>query len=157
MKKDKSIRNKNRAQAALEFMMTYGWALLLLTALVGGLVYIMPHPRSLVPNKCIFGSGIPCLGTQLSSNNLTIILRNGLGQSIYNITANASAENQADCIVSNSTARAEERITLTCPNVVAGGLNVTEDTKIQVQLIYKKVSSGYDQLVIGDIYAKYTK
>jgi len=156
MKLKKLMRNK-KAQAALEFMMTYGWALLLLAALVGGLVYIMPHPRSLVPNKCIFGSGIPCLGTQLSSNNLTVILRNGLGQSIYNITANASAENQANCTVSNSTARAEERITLICPNVVAGGLNVTEDTKIQVQLTYRKFRNGFDQLVIGDIYAKYNK
>lgn len=148
--KNKKIRSKG--QAALEFMMTYGWAMLLLTALVAGLVYVMPHPKTLAANKCLFGSGIPCLGSQLSANNLTIVLRNGMGQSIYNISANVTMPIEMACDVSSMTIRAEERLVITCNNTVMG---LTDDARIRVALSYKKVKEGYDQIIIGELYAKY--
>ncbi len=145
-------KTKSRGQAALEFMMTYGWAMLLLTALVAGLVYVMPHPKTVIANKCLFGSSIPCLGSQLSENNLTIVLRNGLGQSIYNVSANMTMPLDEACTVSNTTIRAEERLVITCNDN-----NMTDDSRIRVELRYKKTRDGYDQIIIGELYAKYTK
>jgi hypothetical protein len=159
LNKSKLIKSKRRGQVALEFIMTYGWALLLVTTLVAGLAYIMPHPKSLAANTCVFGSAIPCLGAQLNSSELTIVLRNGLGQSIYEIRANETMPSiiPKSCDVSNVTARAEERIVIICNNSGDNGMNLTDDTRIRVELTYKKVKDGYDQSIIGEIYAKYTE
>jgi len=160
MNKSLSKKSKIKAQVALEFIMTYGWALLLVTTLVAGLVYIMPHPKSLAANTCIFGSAVPCLGAQLNSSELTIVLRNGLGQSIYDIRANETMPSIPPwpCQVSNTTiAHAEERIVIICDNSPSGRMNLSDDTRLRVELTYKKVKDGYDQSIIGEIYAKYTK
>jgi hypothetical protein len=154
VKKSKSL---TKGQAALEFMLTYGWALLLLTTLVAGLVYIMPHPRSLAANKCIFGSSVACLGAQLTSENLTVVLRNGLGQSIYNISAYQTMPKNMVCEVSNTSVRADTLLTLTCNNTVVGGMNITEDNRIRIELTYQKVKDGYNQIILGEIYAKYNE
>jgi len=153
--RNKKIRSKG--QAALEFMMTYGWAMLLLTALVAGLVYVMPHPNTLTANKCVFSPGIPCLGSQLSANNLTVILRNGMEQSVYNISANITMPIEMACNVSSPTLRAEERLVITCDNNKAtNGMGLINDARIRISLSYKKVKEGYDQIVIGELYAKYS-
>jgi len=157
MNKTKFKDTKRRGQAALEFMMTYGWALLLVITLVAGLAYIMPHPKSLTANKCIFGSAIPCLGAQLNSSELTVVLRNGLGQSVYNFSAYETMPTIMMCEVSNSTIRAEERIVIICNNSGPTGMHLNDDSRIRIELTYKKVkNTGYNQSIIGEIYAKFT-
>jgi len=152
----KHKRIKSRGQAALEFMMTYGWAMLLLTALVAGLVYVMPHPKTLAANKCLFGSSIPCLGAQLSANNLTIVLRDGMGQSVYNISANVTMPTEMACDLSSTTIRAEERLVITCDNnKTTGGMGIKDDARIRIALSYQKIKDGYNQIIIGELYAKY--
>jgi len=135
-------------------MLTYGWVFLVIGVMIAGLAYFMPSTKSLTSNKCIFGSAIPCLGTQLTAANLTIVLRNGLGQSIYNISVNTTVPINRACIVSNSTLIADDRLVITCQNT--GMLNLNKDTRIMMSLSYKKVRGGYDQTIIGDVYAKYS-
>jgi hypothetical protein len=155
---------KTRGQAALEFMMTYGWAMLLLTALVAGLVYVIPHPKTLTANKCIFGSAIPCLGARLSANNLTIVLNNGMGQSIYNISANELMPAKIPCEVSNTSIRTEEKLIIICNNTnlttgvgMTNRMNVSDDSRIRIELKYQKIKGGYNQSIIGELYAKYNE
>jgi hypothetical protein len=150
----KHKKNISRGQAALEFLMTYGWAMLILTAIVAGFVYVIPHPQSLTTNKCLFGSSIPCLGSQSSANNLTIVLRNGMGQSIYNISANVTMPKEMTCGVTNNvTLRAEEKLLITCDNTILG---LKDDAKVRIVLSYQKIKGGFSQIVIGELYAKYT-
>jgi len=151
----KHNKDKTKGQAALEFMMTYGWAMLLLAALVSGLVYVMPHPKTLTANKCIFGSAIPCLGARLSSNNLTIVLNNGMGQSIYNVSANQLMPKKIPCSVSNITLRADQTLTIICNNTGFNSMNVSDDSRVRIELKYQKVKGGYNQSIIGELYAKY--
>jgi hypothetical protein len=152
-----SKKKSGKGQAALEFMMTYGWAFLLLGVMIAGLAYVMPHPKALAANKCLFGSSIPCLGAQLTSDNLTIALRNGAGHGIYNLTARGTMPENVSCAVNNKTIRAEERITVVCNNTKPGGFNVTDDSRINIELTYRNTRDGYDQIVLGEIYAKYQK
>lgn len=149
------VIKKSRGQSSLEFMMTYGWALLLLGAMIAGLVYIMPHPKDLAANKCVFGTEMPCMGTQLSSHNLTVILKNGLGKSVYNIRANVTVPVLTNCTVSNTTLVADGRLVIVCNN--SGVMNLTDHTRIKMVVQYKKIQNSYDQIMNGDIYAKYTK
>jgi len=59
-----------------------------------------------------------------------------------------------NCNVSNSSLRAEDRLDIQCVN--AGKLNLTDDARINMQVTYRKTRDGYDQIVMGEIYAKYT-
>jgi hypothetical protein len=59
------------------------------------------------------------------------------------------------CDVSSTTLRSEALLTVTCDNNVAGGMNVSEDTRIRIEFTYQKIKGGFNQIVVGEIYAKY--
>ena len=47
-----------KAQAAMEFLMTYGWAILVVLVVIGALAYFgVLNPRNLVPNSCKMTAG----------------------------------------------------------------------------------------------------
>ena len=61
-----SKRNKNNCsrsgQAAMEFLMTYGWAILVVLVSIGALAYFgVLSPEKFLPAKCTLQSGITCL------------------------------------------------------------------------------------------------
>lgn len=60
---------KNNAQAAMEFLMTYGWALMA-AMIVLGLLYQYGglNPSNLRPDSCEFDLGVDCLDFRLASN-----------------------------------------------------------------------------------------
>jgi uncharacterized protein (UPF0333 family) len=145
------IKKQKKGQAALEFMMTYGWAILALITTVAVFAFIVPHTGDLTTNKCIFGAETPCLGAQLNSRNVTILLQNGLGQTIYNINANMTTPINNNCTVSKTTLKAEEKLTIVCDNSI---VKIKPNSKIRMTVKYKKVKNGYDQIVLGEIYAK---
>jgi hypothetical protein len=131
--------------------MTYGWAILAVLIVFGALAYFMPQTKSLTNNKCIFSPATPCLGVRLTTENLTVVLRNGIGQTMYNISANMTAPINNDCKLSNTTLVAEGRLTITCNNIV---VKVAPNSRVKMSVTYKKVKNGYNQISIGDIYAK---
>jgi hypothetical protein len=54
-------RVTERGQAAMEFLMSYGWALLVTLVVVGALAYLgILEPARFVPNKCNLGPGFSC-------------------------------------------------------------------------------------------------
>ncbi|MBR9700627.1 hypothetical protein GOV11_02060 [Candidatus Woesearchaeota archaeon] len=80
-----------RAQAALEFITTYGWAIMIVLVMIGALSYFgVTNPKEYLPEKCIFKTGFNCLDfagkiTPLAANKeLTMVftLKNGLGKGI---------------------------------------------------------------------------
>jgi len=57
-----------KAQAAMEFLMTYGWAILVVLAAIGALAYFgVLSPANLLPEKCEFASGLTCTETPAAS------------------------------------------------------------------------------------------
>jgi hypothetical protein len=145
-------KRRVKGQIALEFMMTYGWALLLLMTVIAGLVYFLPKPGSMTSDKCVFGPAMPCLGVNLNSTELTIILRNSMGQGIYNLSANVTMPKQLRCNITPTNPKADDRIVITCNNTY---LDMMQDSRVRMSVIYKKTKNGYDQTIGGEIYAKY--
>lgn len=145
------IKNNKKGQMALEFMATYGWALFAVMIVIAGLAYFIPQKENLTVKKCIFGPTTPCLGTQLSVENLTLVLRNSVGQTIYNVSANMTNPINNDCKVSNTTIRSDENIIIVCDNSLT---KIEPESRIRMSIKYKKVKNGYDQISLGDIYAK---
>jgi hypothetical protein len=59
-----------KAQGALEFLMTYGWAFLVILIMIGALAYFgVLNPNRFLPDRCTFGSQIICKTDQMVINN----------------------------------------------------------------------------------------
>jgi hypothetical protein len=75
-----------RAQAALEFLMTYGWAILVVLAAIGALAYFgVFNSGKLVPDKCTIGPGMDIKDCKASTTGFTMSLYNGLGADLTNV------------------------------------------------------------------------
>ena len=89
-----SRMNRNRhmnkkAQAAMEFMHTYGWVILAVIVLGGTMLYYSASSATtFLPLECSFLSGINCLDASVDETLLSIAVVNEFGFAISNITAN---------------------------------------------------------------------
>lgn len=80
---DAEVNMMARAQAAMEFLMTYGWALLVVVAAIATLAYFgVLSPDRFVPEKCTMSPGISCSSFRVDTNAAQLYLRNGLGQDL---------------------------------------------------------------------------
>jgi len=71
------ISSHNKAQAAMEFLMTYGWAILVVLAAIAALAYFgVLSPAKLLPEKCILEPGFLCEGHKVETNKITLFISN---------------------------------------------------------------------------------
>ena len=78
------MRNK-KAQAAMEFLMTYGWALIVVMVAIGALAYLgVLNPNRFLPEGCVLGPGLNCEYQKIteSGNSIQMRVTNGFGRSI---------------------------------------------------------------------------
>ena len=71
-----------KAQAAFEFLMTYGWALLVTLVAISALIYFgVLNPSGFLPDSCIMFAGFSCTDffASSSANQLKVTFQNGLG------------------------------------------------------------------------------
>ena len=92
-----------KAQAAMEFLMTYGWAILVVLVAVGALAYFgVLNPGKFLPSSCTIGPGLACgefKVTTGTANNTQIYVRNGLGKNIQAISMSLTpADTSVTCI-----------------------------------------------------------
>ncbi len=88
-----------KAQAAMEFLMTYGWAILVVLAAIGALAYFgVLSPDRFLPEKCTLPSGIACLDFRYTGTAVEMAIQNGAGFDMTNIsvTVNGTGCNGVD-------------------------------------------------------------
>ena len=80
--------NTRKGQTALEFLMTYGWAILVVLAAIGALAYFgVLNPTNFLPDQCLATSGFGCQGKPvIHMNNISITLNTNVGAPV-NYTA----------------------------------------------------------------------
>jgi hypothetical protein len=73
-----------KGQAALEFMMTYGWAILVVLAAIGALSYFgVLDPARFTPDTCMASSGFSCDGKPIATpTSVAFTVTNGIGYDI---------------------------------------------------------------------------
>ena len=74
-----------RAQAALEFLSTYGFAFLIILVMIGALAYFgVLNPNNLLPERCGFGSNFHCVDFRVldvvGDPQVNFYLQNNLGE-----------------------------------------------------------------------------
>ena len=73
-----------KGQAAIEFILTYGWILLVVVLAVGALLYFgFLSPETFSKKHCEIVPGLECSEFRATSNELTLVLENDLGQNIF--------------------------------------------------------------------------
>jgi len=156
-----------RAQAALEFLTTYGWAFLVILVMIGALAYFgVLNPSNLLPPRCTFSPEISCLEQKISSttNSLQFRFRNDLGQLAtfdFNATEVSSGIGANACYIlpDNGTSTAfpcdigagrVAAVNCTFPAAVKFSSGVK--MKFEVDAIYKKSGGVYNNPLQGEVY-----
>ncbi len=138
----------NRGQAALEFLMTYGWAILVVLASIAALAFFgVLSPERFLPETCTMQSGINCVDAQATAaSGVTIVMLNGLGFDMENVTV---AINDCGTNVSNTTIVNGEQDTfvVTCSPALTAGSRFQEDVNIS----YVNSDSGLAHTAKGRI------
>ena len=78
-----------KAQAAMEFLMTYGWAILVVLLAIAALAYFgVLNPGKYLPSSCTFNQpGLSCIDFKVdgTANTVTLVIQNGMGQDLNSI------------------------------------------------------------------------
>ncbi len=78
---------KKKAQAAMEFLMTYGWAILVVLVAIGALAYFgVLSPDRFLPERCTGPSGLDCLdkaSITATNGQVQFVFKNNLGFPIF--------------------------------------------------------------------------
>ena len=81
------MRLNKKGQAAMEFLMTYGWAILVVLVAIGALAYFgVLSPSRFLPSSCTVAPGIGCDDFKLTTSTAQLILRNGKGDDLTNVS-----------------------------------------------------------------------
>ena len=116
-----------RGQAAMEFLMTYGWAILVVLIAIGALAYFgVLNPSRFLPRSCTLMPGLECNDFKVASDNTVhIFIRNGMGDSIdfsaLNLDVDGTTCTAINPAVINDGALSSELI-IACPDALVGAV-----------------------------------
>jgi len=69
-----------RGQASMEYLMSYGWAILIIIILLAVIIYLRIFDiGNRIPERCEFTVGILCTNAKITDNSVALTLKNGLG------------------------------------------------------------------------------
>ncbi len=88
-----------KAQAAMEFLMTYGWAILVVLVVIGALAYFgVLSPDTLLPEKCTLPILLNCKDHKVTDNptgadSIMLSILNGAGRdmTVYSVNLTSDA------------------------------------------------------------------
>lgn len=80
-----------KGQAAMEFLMTYGWAILVVLVAIGALAYFgVLNPSRFLPSSCTITPGIGCDDFKVTNgatfDTVQVVMRNGMGTDFSLVT-----------------------------------------------------------------------
>lgn len=140
---------KKRGQAAMEFLMTYGWAILAAVIVVGVLWYLIGNPSNLAGDKFQMSKPFVANAMSLNATGVEIELRNGEAESVNVTLINMT---DTDCALTPSggweiAAGELETVFVTCASGLSSGDRFNSDVVIR----YLKANSGVVQTATGQI------
>ena len=76
-----------KAQAAMEFLMTYGWAILVVLLAIAALAYFgVLNPGKYLPSSCTLPPGLGCTDFKVDADGVTLVIQNGMGLDLKNMS-----------------------------------------------------------------------
>lgn len=141
----KTINNK-RGQAAMEFLMTYGWAILAAVVVIGALgtyfYFNQGSKTSIFIQPPFYGSA-----AQINAGQLVLEIANHGGEDLTNVAVNVSGYGcTANTTGFDGTVTGPQIVTLGCTGATSG-TKVTGD----ISVTYRTPGSQLDQYSTGSV------
>ncbi len=142
----------------MEFLMTYGWAILVVLVVIGALAYFgVLSPGRLLPDRCQLPPGVSCEDFSLvrTTNTISLIVTNGLGQpmTITSFTG-TSPDGSVACAntfgVGGIVIQSEEHGTITSTSSTGLPLNGSKQ-RLNLNIVYT-LPTGLPHTLQGDLY-----
>jgi len=95
IKKRKIFLSKSKGQAAMEFLMTYGWAILVVIIAISTLAYTgVIDPYKFLPHNCFLIPGLDCedFNVDATTGQVQLFIRNGIGRDLDFTTLNIDVD-----------------------------------------------------------------
>jgi hypothetical protein len=145
-----------KAQAALEFLTTYGWAFIVILVMIGALAYFgVLNPGKTMPNKCIVEAGFECRDYQITSNSVAIAMANrkGGGFTVSGVEASSDAGTTGSCSVNPTTVPVDADFNISCTGADFSTA-VGEKVKVVFSVNYTMARGTYGQVFQGEIFTE---
>ncbi|MFH1447614.1 MAG: hypothetical protein ABIG39_02015 [Candidatus Micrarchaeota archaeon] len=154
-----------RGQAAMEYLMTYGWAILVIVIVLAALLYLGIFNLD-PPEVCTMPAGMTCPKSYLSSaaDQLNVTLVNGLQKSITitNVTCTKDPSNYSGgwAVASQMNASLGQAININLKCADELGLPLSFDVgdslsaRINVQYYFKDEGINNLRRISGNVFAK---
>jgi len=145
--------NNKKAQASMEFLMTYGWAILAAVIAIGVLAYFgVFSPGDQLPSICTLSAPLGCdeYAANSTGDTAIIIVRNGAGSPIT-----ISSFALTDCTTNSTSVTiadgGTESYDIDCSGANGGaGLAAGEKFNQDITITYKKVGKTLSEVSTGD-------
>ena len=123
---------------AMEFLMTYGWVILISLSVIGLLAYSgVLSPDKFLPEKCVLPSGLACLDFNSNDLGFQLIIQNYVNQDLRNVTITLQEDN-IKCSPSQTTKLMKDG--QTHKFIIDCNMNNTDDYKFNGDIIVSYVS-----------------
>ena len=157
----------------MEFLMTYGWAVLVVLIVIGALAYFgVLNPQKLLPEKCTLMVGLYCLDHRISTagagaDAVFLRMENGMGKDVKIINLTFK-ENSASPLLTCSVQSANGVINISngqsqVVNFSTGGLAACVEGsgglvqgskyKMDIEFVYRYTDSTFDHTGHGELFA----
>ena len=140
-----------KGQAAMEFLMTYGWAILAAVIVIAVLAYFgVFSPSTYVPNQCILSAPFGCnAGAAGATDGISLEIKNGAGEALTItsiVVSGCGTVSDYGSIASD----AMPVVTVACDTPLTEG----DKFKGDISITYTKAGSAIAQTSSGSIVSK---
>ncbi|MBW3019796.1 hypothetical protein KY334_00735 [Candidatus Woesearchaeota archaeon] len=138
-----------KGQAATEFLMTYGWALLVVLIAISALAYFgVMSPSKFLPEKCMLSPGYQCVDYIITTNSSKMIVKNGAGENIL-VTNLKIGECEGNFSTQIDNGKQEEFSLTDCNNGI-------KDSSFRgdISITYINVISNFTKEITGEVVTK---
>jgi len=152
-----SLREKTatlRAQSAMEFLMTYGWAILIMLVVIAVLFYVgVLNPRNVTPDSLTLPAGFSAHDYRItSSGRLQLDLGNGHGNTVVITGLACSTESNPSMTgMSEQIPSGEHKLVTSSTTIYCAGAEAGAPYRGIIKITYHFIDSDVEKEAIGDI------
>jgi len=137
----------------MEFLMTYGWVILVILVAISALAYFgVLSPGKNLPETCIFFPGISCDDFKADSNSVTLVITNGGGKDLENVVFTVMGAGPCEDDSTNPETLSDGE-TKTFTIICSDNLESGNSFKREIKMDYKEIN-GLDHARNGQIHSK---
>jgi len=144
------LNNKRKkSQSAMEFLMTYGWAILVAVAAISALAYFgVLRPLQFVPEECVLATaGLTCIDFSVGTDKVTMLIANSLSDIQIKKIKVGDCTKTFDEEIKNSGTK--EFVLTGCSNGAKGSI-----FKKEITINYINLQSNFEKTAAGSMVGK---